>query len=239
MNIAVDIGNTKTKLALHDGNFMRKPTTLAGKPNQKLLAQLRASDLKRGIISTVGDSAIHWQRLLPDVDWLMLDQHTPVNFENRYATPATLGLDRIALAAAAANAFPARNTLVIDAGTCVTYDFIDQLNHYRGGSISPGLTMRLQAMAAFTARLPEVDLKPDVPLLGDSTASSLQSGALHGLAAEIDGMIKRYQEQFADLQTVVTGGDAKTLVPVIKSNIFARPNFLLEGLHGILAFNTP
>jgi type III pantothenate kinase len=209
------------------------------RPEAALLDKLPVSDITRGIISTVNDSIDAWKALFPNVDWLVLSHKTELPFHNKYATPHTLGLDRIALVAAVVYSFPAKNTLVIDAGTCVTYDFVDKTKSYLGGSISPGLNMRLTAMATFTARLPNVEVKQNVKFIGDSTATSMQSGALYGLVSEIEGFIKRYREQFADLHIVLTGGDAKTLAPLIKSNIFARPNFLLEGLHGILAYNTP
>ncbi len=239
MQIAIDIGNTRTKLAIRNGNSLLKPIVVLGEPEQKLLELLQAEHLEHGIISSVSGSGDAWKAQLPRVQWLVLDQKTPLPFINKYATPQTLGLDRVALAAAAVNAFPQKNTLVIDAGTCVTYDFVDETKAYLGGSISPGLTMRTKAMSSFTARLPLVEVKSNVELIGDSTERSLQSGALYGLTAEMEGIINRYQEQFADLHIVLTGGDAKTLAPLIKSNIFARPNFLLEGLHGILAFNAP
>jgi type III pantothenate kinase len=239
MQIAIDIGNTRTKLSLKDEKGQQMPIMVEREPNKELLNKLLALHINRGIISSVGRDIGNWQELLPDIKWLVLDHTTPVSFTNKYTTPTTLGLDRIALAAAAANIFAGKNTLVIDAGTCVTYDFVDRETNYWGGSISPGLSMRLKAMATFTSLLPQIEVTPNANLIGDSTETCMQSGALNGLVAEIEGIIDRYAEQFQDLHTVVTGGDVKTLAPLVKNNIFARPNFLLEGLHGILAFNTP
>lgn len=239
MQIAVDIGNTRTKVAVHDGHKVCEPYVIHHEPSERFLEELRSLDLSRGIISSVSANTDLWQKRLPQLDWLMLDHNTRLPFANNYATPQTLGLDRIALAAAAVHSFPSKNTLVIDAGTCVTYDFVNNTSTYLGGGIAPGLRMRAEAMASFTARLPKVEVPTSAKLIGDSTESCMQSGALNGLAAEIEGIINRYQEQFADLHVVLTGGDAKTLAPLIKNNIFARPKFLLEGLHGILAFNAP
>jgi type III pantothenate kinase len=148
-------------------------------------------------------------------------------------------MDRIAAIAGAKLLFKGRDILVIDAGTCVTYDLVNQDGLYLGGAISPGLQMRLTAMHKLTAKLPVVDIDEHVDLIGDSTKKCMQSGALHGLVAEINGTIESYQARFEDLIVVLTGGDTNLLAPLVKSGIFARQNFLLEGLHDILAYNTP
>ena len=238
MDLIIDIGNTRTKLALFSGGTLQKFYAFEN-PNEEILESIKQQKINRGIISSVSGKVDFWMETFPKVDWIVLSPETKVPFTNRYETPKTLGLDRIALVAAAATKYPQQNVLIIDAGTCVTYDLLTANGEYLGGEITPGLQMRLKAMHNFTAKLPLVQVNPSVLLTGASTEKSLQSGALNGLAAELDGMISRYSNQFENLIIVLTGGDTKVLAPLVKSGIFAPRKFLLEGLHGILAYNTP
>lgn len=239
MHLVVDIGNTRTKVGLFSNGALVSQRTV---PKNRLAESMQISEnhvVTRGIVSSVGQDSGALSQLYPQVDWMILDAETPLPFANAYASPHTLGNDRRALVAAAHSAFQGKNVLVIDAGTCVTYDFLRADGTYLGGSIAPGWRMRLQAMHHFTAKLPEVAQSPNVNLVENTTETCLQSGALHGLAAEIDGIISRYQSQFKHLVVVLSGGDTNTLAPLVKNDIFARPNFLLFGLHEILAYNTP
>lgn len=239
MRLIVDIGNTKTKVAAFQGGkivFAQELISGIDKETQEKIELLKPA---LGIISNVSSATNVWIETFPDVNWLELNRQMTLPIALDYETPDTLGLDRIALASAAAVLYPQKNVLAIDAGTCVTFDLVRKDGRYVGGAISPGLHMRLKAMHAFTAKLPLVQINPQVELVGKSTESCMQSGSLHGLAAEVDGVINRYYEQFEDLHVVLTGGDTNVLAPLIKNNIFAHPNFLLEGLHAILAVNTP
>jgi type III pantothenate kinase len=171
------------------------------------------------------------------IDLLLLDQNTKVPFKNLYSTPETLGVDRIALAAGAATKYPGEPVLVIDAGTCITYDYINANQQYEGGSISPGFAMRYQAVHQFTANLPLLSPENEIPTHGKSTANALHKGILSGVTYEIDGVIGEYKSKNENLTVVLTGGDAKFLANNIKSSIFATPNFLLDGLNSILIHN--
>ncbi len=237
MELIVDIGNTRTKVAVCTNGEIANVYTI----NNQSSADFKEIDslkIGRGILSSVSGGEDFWKTKFPETKWLILSPETAIPFKNRYATPQTLGLDRVALVAAAATLFPAKNVLVIDAGTCVTFDFLTAGNEYLGGSISPGLQMRLKAMHHFTAKLPLVEVDVNVNLIGNSTETCLQSGALHGLAAEINGTVAEYNSRFNNLIVVLTGGDTKVLAPLVKSGIFAPQNFLLHGLHAILAYNT-
>ena len=158
-------------------------------------------------------------------------------FTNNYATPETLGVDRIALITAAANQYPNKNILVIDAGTCVTYDFLNHQNSYLGGAISPGLTIRYEALHNLTAKLPLLKTEDTTFLIGNSTETSIHSGVINGLVNEIDGTIQQYQQEHTDLTVILTGGDTNFLAKRLKSSIFANSNFLLEGLNHLLKIN--
>ncbi|MDZ7847381.1 MAG: type III pantothenate kinase [Owenweeksia sp.] len=162
--------------------------------------------------------------------------HRPLPFKLKYKTPETLGLDRIALAAAAAHDYPGKNCLVIDAGTCLTYDFIDRERNYHGGAIAPGLKMRYQALHHFTARLPLVAHRAEVELIGDSTETSIQAGVAGGIFYEVKATIEAYQMRYPGLITVLTGGDYAAFEGLSKNGIFAAPEFLLHGLNNILEY---
>ena len=149
----------------------------------------------------------------------------------------TLGVDRIAAVCGAFALFPEKNCLVIDAGSCITYDVLDQKGNYCGGSISPGLEMRLKAMHTFTARLPLVKVNQQVNLIGNSTESCLQSGALYGVLAEIEGIVEKYNQNYAELRVIMCGGDASLFENQLKPTIFVAPDLVLKGLNRILLQN--
>ena len=155
-------------------------------------------------------------------------------FLNLYKTPKTLGSDRIALAVGAESLFPNKNCLIIGTGTCITTDFLDENKCYQGGSISPGLTLRLQSLHTFTDMLPLIEHKKDIfeyELLGKSTKGSIESGVFNGAFAEIDGTIYRYKQNYKDLTIILTGGDQEIFAKNLKSSIFANSNIQAIGLN--------
>jgi len=143
----------------------------------------------------------------------------------------------LAGACGAIQLFPSENNLVIDAGTCITYDFVDSGSNFLGGGISPGLMMRFQAVHTFTAKLPLVSPTADARLIGESTESSIQSGVVNGVIAEIEGIIRRYEEKFPGLRVILCGGDAGFFENQLKASIFAIPDLVLIGLNSILIHN--
>ena len=172
--------------------------------------------------------------------FIELNHSTPVPFINSYTTPDTLGKDRIAIASAATKKYPGENVLIIDTGTSITYDFVTSNKEYLGGSISPGLNMRFKALHNFTHRLPLINLPdPDteINLVGDSTESSILTGVVNGLIAEVENIIVQYNTKFSPLILVISGGDYKYFEKLVKSNIFAAPNIVVYGLKCILDFN--
>jgi type III pantothenate kinase len=126
---------------------------------------------------------------------------------------------------------------VIGCGTCITFNFKDSREEFQGGSIHPGLKMRLQAMHTFTGKLPLVPLKKPEGWMAGSTENSLRVGAIYGAAREIDGMIAEYANNYEDLTVLLTGGDAEMLVSLLKNQIFALPDLTLVGLNKILESN--
>ena len=241
MNLIIDIGNTATKLAVFQLDKIIKVQTVATKGMvfevEKLLEKF--SEIRQGLLSTVrtmDNSEVETlQKLLPIK---ILEASFKLPFENRYDTPLTLGVDRLALMAAAVKQCPNKNVLVIDAGSCITYDFMDSDQNYLGGAISPGLEMRYKSLEAFTSNLPLLPKSIPNQRIGSSTEASIHSGVVHGVLQEIEGTIKVYQNKYPDLTVILTGGDADFLCKQFKISIFANSIFLLEGLNFLLEFNS-
>ena len=241
MNLIIDVGNTKVKIAIFSkGKLLRKSSVAFGELEGELTTWFNSyKGLKRAIIASVGPVGDdHFNYFPPGIQITELSSKTKLPFKNLYKTPKTLGDDRVALVAAAASKYPDRNVLVIDAGSCITFDFKNDRNEYLGGAISPGIRLRYEALHNFTANLPLLDAKMPAELLGRTTKSSIHSGVIFGLVREIQGTIDSYKEKWSDLTVILTGGDAKLLSKQLKNSIFANPNFLLIGLNEILEFNT-
>ena len=239
MNLVIDIGNSKVKVAVFELDTII--TTAVFDEIYFLDEVKRISNqyaIERSIVSSVKDINEEYLEELQKLPFLItLNSDTQLPFKNLYATPSTLGNDRIALAAAAASIYPSQNSLVIDAGTCITYDFINAKNEYLGGAISPGIDMRYKSLQKYTGKLPLLSKNEEFNLIGTSTSTSIHSGVINGVICEIKGVIAQYEQDFGDLTIVLTGGDTKFLFKQLKNSIFANQNFLLSGLNKILTFN--
>ncbi|MGB5418217.1 type III pantothenate kinase [Algibacter sp.] len=241
MNLIIDVGNSFVKLAVFKSNELIDKTIveiddLIGAVN---LISEKYGSIKRAIVSSVGSlKNKDITEIKKHFELLVLNSETQLPFKNCYKTPKTLGVDRIALVCGSIGQFPGRNVLIIDAGTCVTYDFINSDNEYWGGAISPGISTRYKSLNNLTANLPLLELEMPKQIMGDSTEESIHSGVVYGILNEIDGVIESYKLKYSDLTVILTGGDAKFLSKQLKSSIFANPNFLLEGLNFILQFNS-
>lgn len=238
-NLAIDIGNSKTKFGLFQGKKLLQFKVL---DNQSLAeSHLLFNDFEPQwiILSSVNHAAEQALKLKESASKVIqLSHKTNLPFDLYYQTPETLGKDRIAAVAAAQALYPNTNVLTIDAGTCVTYDFLDDAGHYYGGAISPGIQMRLKAMHHFTAQLPLLSWAGEAAsLTGESSISSMLSGAVNGLRLEVDGFIDEYKQKYPNLKVLLTGGDAALFEKDLKNGIFAEPNLVLKGLNEILLYN--
>ena len=240
MNLIVDAGNSYIKMAVFQSNrLVEKQFFEKEKFSEKFQILLQKYPLlQKAIISSVtsGTSRITYQ-VKKHIPVLELDASVNLPFKNSYGSPNTLGKDRIALVAAAVKAYPGKNTLIIDAGTCITYDLKTAEETYLGGAISPGMKMRFNSLHKFTANLPLVKPRPETELIGNTTETSILSGIINGMKMELKGAIEAYNTQFEDLTVIFTGGDSQFLSIPLKNSIFANSNFLLEGLNFILEFN--
>lgn len=239
MNLVVDVGNTRVKLGVfHHDNLVESYNVTHDALATIVDRIYDRYDIDLGIISSVSDLNSEANEVIESKkNFYQFSSNSKVPFKNTYKTPRTLGLDRLALMAAAYHAYPDKNCLVIDAGTCITYDFLDSQGIYCGGSISPGLEMRFKALSYFTAKLPLLQPEKIDDFIGNDTNSSIQTGVVNGVISEIEDKIQRYQNRFGDLTVVLTGGDTNFLSKQLKNSIFANQNFLLVGLNEILKFN--
>ncbi|MEN8124278.1 MAG: type III pantothenate kinase [Bacteroidota bacterium] len=239
MNLVIDVGNTQVKTAVFKKSSLIEKDTF---PKEELINYindiLNKYPISNCILSSVGKiKYIDLQKIENLIDLIILNQNTKIPFKNLYKTPKTLGVDRIALVAAAVSKYPNCNVLVIDAGSCITYDFVNRDGEYFGGAISPGIEMRYKALHSYTANLPKLSLTNEVPVNGDSTENSIHIGVINGVIQEIKGTIAQFETKNKKLTVVLTGGNTIFLAKNLKSTIFANPNFLLEGLNSILFYN--
>ena len=172
-----------------------------------------------------------------DVEVIHLSHKTSLPINLNYKTPETLGKDRIANIVAVSEEYPNKNAVVIDAGTCITYDFINKNKEYLGGRISPGLEMRYKSLNEFTELLPKLSFSGESKFIGDDTDSSILSGVEQGVLSEVDSLISVFRKENEDLIVVVTGGDTFFFENALKNSIFADQNLVLKGLNIILKYN--
>jgi type III pantothenate kinase len=236
MNFVVDLGNTYGKVGVFEGNNL---VERAGKlKDEELIAYLMGHSPENVLISSVRkQDGFIAERLGGHVNCIYLNQDTPLPIKLKYRTPQTLGVDRIAGVVGANYLFPAHDCLVIDIGTCITYDFIDAKANFHGGGISPGIHIKLKALHNFTARLPLVHFKEDFKLIGQTTEESILSGVLNGTLSEIEQMMDRYANKFPGLKVIICGGDAGFFESRIKAHAVVKPDLVLIGLNRILLHN--
>ena len=234
MILAVDAGNTRIKSAVFECNTLLDSFIFEKKDIQKKIKNIfeKYQKISHLVVSSVSDVEKQvFSDLNLGVNIHFVSHQDAFPFHNAYETPHTLGIDRMVLAAGATLQYPSLNRLVIDVGTCVTYDFIDSDDTYLGGAISPGLRLRYEALHQFTAKLPLLVLEEPVHFIAHSTKQSIHSGVVNGLVYEIDGFIAEYKAKYSNFIIILTGGDAVFLAKRLKNTIFANSNFLLESLN--------
>ena len=240
--IALDIGNTAVKAGCFDGSLLRE--MVADLTVEQVRDLVRRWQPEHVIVASVAEAVVlaveDLRNLVPGEILAFSPATTAVPLRNAYATLHTLGADRLAAAVGAAGLRPGQSTLIVDAGTALKMDLVTADGTYHGGSIGPGLNMRLRALHTFTGRLPLLALPvPDatIPLTGDSTTGSLLSGVVNGAVAEITDFIAQYQQRYPGLGVLLTGGDAAFLAARLPARIFVVPELVLLGLNRILAYH--
>jgi len=244
MNLSIDWGNTRIKAGWFEGSNLVETTRYASA--EALRAAVVHTPPRYVIASSTSRPASELRQSLDEFDgganWLLMSPDLAIPIQNNYETPRTLGADRLAAAVGATDLFPGQDCLILDLGTCITADFVSAGGCFQGGLISPGLRMRLQAMHAFTARLPQIDNVPDPtdwpPLTARTTREALLSGAMNGMALELAGIINEYTNLHPALRVIVCGGDGALFINRLKPGIFAVPELVLQGLNRILLTHT-
>lgn len=238
MNLIIDIGNTRVKAALFKNDLLieKKIYNQVSEILSDVVFILRANQAIVGSVVDGLDS--FYTNLNTIIPTVIYTSNTKVPITNLYQTATTLGSDRLCASVGGYYLYPNSNVLVVDAGTCIKYNFTNSKNEYLGGGISPGIQMKFKALHQFTSKLPLVETDyDDVDLIGNNTSKSILSGILNGSIAEIDGIINQYKLQYPDVICILTGGDSEYLAKRLKNSIFAHQNLVLKGLNDILNYN--
>ena len=239
MILAIDVGNTRIKAAVFENDNIENKFVFENDLFRKKIENILNDypGITHLVVASVGNISEDDLRCFENrVKIHQITNRDLFPFQNRYKTPLTLGIDRMVLASGAVMQFPGQNRLVIDAGTCVTYDFVDENDNYQGGAIAPGLRLRYESLHQFTAKLPLLQFEDPDYLIGKSTNESIHSGVVNGFVYEIDGFIEEYLNQYSDIRIILTGGDTEFLAKRLKNTIFANSNFLLESLNRTYQF---
>jgi len=232
MNLVLDIGNTSIKVGYFEDNILINKEIYS--VNSINFSEIIKPDQKIIIASSGNCNEFKLKELNPSIHFLSDKSKLPIEID--YQTPETLGHDRIANAAGARFFCDAENILVIDIGTAVTYDFLNR-NIFRGGNISPGLSLRYKSLHIFTFRLPMGIVPENQTITGKSSIEAVNNGVFNGLIYEINGVIEEYQQKYNKLKVIITGGDSQYFVNKLKRTTFAEPNLTLIGLNQILNLN--
>ena len=236
--LCLDFGNTRRKAAVFKHEEIDRIIVLADDSEQTIQSLIEEYKPHKSILSSVIDhNPVIDHILTAKTKFHKLSHLTKLAFTTPVGKPETIGADRLALTAAAVHYYSDRNNLVISLGSCITYNFINKYQELVGGTISPGLEMRLKSLNYYTAKLPLVEATDNVPLIGYDTATNILSGVILGMAFEIDGFINEYNRKFDNFNVLLTGGDIAHLASHIKSKIFADPDLIFKGLYAISEVN--
>lgn len=239
MNLVIDIGNTAVKVYLFKNNEIIKREVLSENALIHYLKLIAIDDIRNIICSSVTKSyKDQLSKIFKNSNYFdFSDNNLKIPFTNNYETKKSLGQDRIGLISSAVLKFQDQNSLVIDMGTCITYDFIDSQNIYHGGAISPGIRMRYSSFSNYTSNLPLLKFQDITKIIGANTEESLHIGINNGIVGEINQYINSLKKSYSEFNVIITGGDSIFLLNKIKNAIFADQDFLASGLNYIIKLN--
>ncbi len=240
MNLVIDIGNTRTKFSVFNrGEVLITVPVDEFRPEHIDVLKNEHPGLNKVILSATKDYSRKLKKALQQnfEQFIELDANTPLPLKNCYETKDTLGKDRIAAVVGAFDLYPETNLLVIDAGTAITYDILNDKHQYLGGNISPGIDMRFQALNQFTGKLPLVSQQEYNKLYGTSTEDAIRAGVQNGIVFEVDRAIDTFKEFYNNLKVIITGGNAEFFDKKLKNSFFVHFNLIALGLNRILEYN--
>lgn len=213
MNLTIDAGNTRLKYAFFDRNQL-----IETRYQEFQLFEDIERWKKAGIPIDIFLSGSGWLKedlrlSLQKVADLYIEASPLMNLPLHigYDTPDTLGFDRIASCTGAMKLFPGCPLLVIDSGTCITFNYIDAQGVFLGGNISPGLEMRFKGLHHFTARLPLLEPGESYGGIGRTTEQAIRNGVMDGMLFEVEHYMKRFVLENTDGKVVITGGNSHFL----------------------------
>ena len=230
----------KTAVFDHDKMVFHGSSAYQQNNLEQAFSELKAFHIRAGIVCSVNNESPLLSKSLKKISQHIVNFSSGLKLplKNKYESPETLGNDRLAMAVGATLMFPEQNVLIVDAGTCLTFDIVNHKNEYLGGSIHPGLSMRFKSLNDYTARLPLVSFSPDYnKLTGNNTQNSILSGVQYAYLQEVKQFIQLYKKSFPQLIIIITGGDGKYLAENLKMPIIADDFFLLKSLNKILLLN--
>lgn len=240
MNLAIDIGNTRTKFSVFNrGEVLITVPVKEFKIEHIEVLKNEHPDLNKVILSATKDYSTELRRALQKkfVQFIEMESDTPLPIENCYETKDTLGKDRLAAAVGAFDLYPNTNLLIIDAGTAITYDVVNDKHQYLGGNISPGIDMRFKALHQFTGKLPLVNQQEYKKLFGTTTENAIRAGVQNGVVFEVDKAIDTFKVFYNNLKVIITGGNAEFFEKKLKNSFFVHFNLTAIGLNRILEYN--
>lgn len=240
MNLIIDIGNTLCKVAVaQNGELLDifRFTKLTETDIEAICTKY--STIEKAILSSVRDADSILENYLEKKFsyYIKVSHETPLPIKNRYATPQTLGIDRLMSAVGAWSLAEGRELLIFDMGSAITIDNVSAKGEFIGGNISPGLNMRFKALHTFTQKLPLYSCEGDFSLIGKNTEEAIRGGVILGVKKEIEGYINEYSLKNSEIVIIFTGGDANYFVFKVKNTIFADRDLLLKGLNKVLEYN--
>ena len=236
--LCFDFGNTRLKYALFKDGKFAEAFVLPDDKESTINEILQLHQPNKTILSSVINHDPGLEKQLSaysNFHKLSIDSKLPIT--SPVGKPHTIGADRLAMVVAAVDLFPNQHNLVVGLGSCITYNFVNKYHEFIGGSISPGMTMRFNALEHYTAKLPVVEADWNFPLLGYNTKTNIQSGVLIGMAKEIDGTIDSYADKYRNFNVHLTGGDIGFFGALLKNKIFADPHLIFKGLYAISEYN--
>jgi type III pantothenate kinase len=241
MQLIIDIGNTMIKSYVFESDQIIGSDIDSIVNWHSFLEKILISypQIQIAIVSDVKKSfSDELNKLLRQINVIYCSADLKLPFQTFYKPKIQLGADRIALLASCCLHYPNKDVLIVDLGSCITYDWIDSKGIHQGGSISPGFTMRYKSMNDYSGTLPLLEFERSKNPVENSTKKAMHSGVYYGILNEIEGIIRWHHNKIDDLTVILTGGDAERLPKSFKNSIFAHSNFLAKGLNYILAINT-
>tara|TARA_B100001175_G_C19498016_1_gene636450 strand:- start:1301 stop:2014 length:714 start_codon:yes stop_codon:yes gene_type:complete len=236
MNLTIDIGNTYVKVAVFNLGEITKYQSFRNPNLEDFIFFTKGMLITNSIICIVNELVNDLAAVISFFKPIVLTHKTKIPIKNSYKTIKTLGMDRLAGIIGAQSLFPNKDLLVIDTGTCITYDYYIK-GEYIGGRISPGLKMRYDALHSFTNKLPHVSLNSEYCNFGNDTVSSIISGVQIGAIDEMDAAIDLFKKENNKPIVILCGGDHNFFDKNLKNSIFAEPFIINRGLNKIIEFN--